>query len=346
MATNAAVKTVTREITLPPTSTSSFYVFSDQDGPNSAWGCDARRRGEQGYVIMIFGSPRLINGTTFGTRLRAGNESFVTTDDINRIVQSFARGYMGDGCAPTDGPRPRDADLRIIVATSNSKIGTGDNPALTSQHGQAWAQMITNINTALQGNYRLDVTAYGGYDAEPNWSTYPTTLRWAEGYNQAARYVYFHIGSCDGCLRHEPRTEWATRYADKFRVIQQTYQLSWGLTWSRALPQIYLYPYAYEWYNVARYAAEQGQNMVIDGVSSSCTTTACTINDAAPWNQQDRGDWLSPLQAWQAMHDVFGAATTPETTNGNPSGQSLGRANPIRRQISPPMTDFINGANP
>ena len=344
-ATNTASKTVTRDISLPPISTSSFYIEFKQDGPNIARGCDARRRGEQGRVVLIFGSPRIVNGSEPGTRLLAGTTALVTLDNIRDIVLAFARGYMGDGCDPSETSRPRDPDLGIIVATTNSTISNQDNPALTAQHGEAWAQMITSINTTLQRNYRLAVVAYGGYDAEPAWSSPTPTLAWAEGYNRVASYSYYNIGSCDGCPRTEPRSEWTDNPANPFADVQElayVYQLSWGLRWARVMPQIYLAPFAYEWYNVKRYAAEQGHTMFIDGVMSSCTTTACTINDASSWEQKGQLDWLSPIQAWQALHDLLTAPFTPEQRNG----QSLNLPNPIRQQNLPYITDFINGANP
>ncbi len=97
-AANTATKTLTREIVLPPTSTSSYYVESAQDEPNIAWGCAARLRGEQGYVVLIFGSPRVINSTTLGTQLRAGKNELVSIDKIRDLVFAFAQGYMGEGC--------------------------------------------------------------------------------------------------------------------------------------------------------------------------------------------------------------------------------------------------------
>lgn len=108
------------------------------------------------------------------------------------------------------------------------------------------------------------------------------------------------------------------------------------------MPQIYHHPYAYEWYNVARYAAEQGNKLFLAGVVSSCTTTVCTIDDATAWRQTGQLDWLSPLQAWQALHDLLTAPTTPEQRNG----QSLNLPNPIHQPNLAHITDFINGANP
>ncbi len=231
----------------------------------------------------------------------------------------------------------RNPDLHIIVTTTNSKLGKADNSALTDEHGIQWAHMIKNINDVLKPKYGFAVAAYGGYDAEPDWSSYPATLDWAEGYNQAA-YAYYNIGSCEGCARHEPRNDWETNYPYKFRTTQRTYHLSWGLRWARAVPQIYHRDYALEWYNVARYASEQGHNMQFPAIMSSCTTTSCTIDNTSPWQNTGQDDWLSPLQAWQAMYDTFNASTTPESING----QSLNLPNPIRHQIQSSITDFAN----
>lgn len=73
------------------------------------------------------------------------------------------------------------------------------------------------------------------------------------------------------------------------------------------MPHIYRAPFAYEWYNVKRYVAAQGHTMFIDGMTSSWTTTTCDLNDATPWEHKGQLDWLSPIQAWQALHDPLTA---------------------------------------
>ncbi|NJO81355.1 MAG: hypothetical protein HC828_00430 [Blastochloris sp.] len=356
-ATNAEDKIVTRSITLPiiqgepPPYTRSYYVGFPNFEPNKQLGCNTRQNGERGLVILVFGSPRELGTdsqgqTIYGTQLLADSQLLVSLDEIDKAVKAFARGYML-GCGQTP---QTDPNLTIIVGTSNSKVGGVDNPALTADHGAAWAQMINGLNTFFMQIYGDQVRAAGGYDAEQEvsrWSSPPPTRAWATGYNSAANYVYFNFGSCEGCPRTKPRSEWTDDPADPDNLfadipaLNLAYDLSDGLPYARALPQIFKAEYAYQWYNVKRYAQEQGDIMFISGVTTSCGPTACEFDDPTDWRDKLGTDaFISPNQGWQALYDTMNALFTPEQCNG----QTCGFINPVRQLQLPHITDFANGA--
>lgn len=366
VAANADPKTVMRDIALPalqvttptpPKYTRSYYIETTNSQENRRLGCTARINGEQGVVVLLFGSPRILRTNSegdpvYGTRLLANTRQLVSMTQIGSVVRSFARGYVY-GCNPESYPRPEPADLTIIVATSNSKVGGNDNPVLTSDHGEAWANLVTNLNRTFQRNYGRSVRAAGGYDAEQevtDWSSREPTVAWARKYDAVAQYPYYNVGSCDGCPRTEPRSEWTdtpqnpnNRFAD-IQALDEAFELSWEIRSARSLPQIFYAPYAYQWYNVKRYAREQGHSMFISGALTTCGAAArCDFDDPRAW--QDflpvvEGDFLPPTQAWQALYDTLNAPVTPEQRND----QSLNVPNPLSQRLLPYLTDVANTA--
>ncbi|NOK64310.1 MAG: hypothetical protein GFH25_541320n50 [Chloroflexi bacterium AL-N10] len=369
-ATNTTEKVVTRAITLPvvqgepPPYTRTYYVASPDDESNRQLGCSARQNGERGLVILVFGSPRELGvdnqgQTIYGSRLLTGLQRRISLEEIANAVRGFAEGYI-DGCSSSPPPNSTQANLTIIVGTSNSKVDITpdngitnpvDNPALTADHGAAWAQMINELNAYLMQNYGRKVRAAGGYDAEQEvsqWSSPPPTRAWATGYNSAANYVYFNFGSCDGCPRTKPRSEWTDDPADPDNLfadipaLELAYELFWGLRWGRPLPQIFKAEYASQWYNVKRYGLEEyNRVMFISGVATSCGPTACDFDDPTDWRGKlGTDEFISPNQGWQALYDTMNALFTPEQCND----QTCGFINPVRQLQLPHITDFANGA--
>jgi hypothetical protein len=97
------------------------------------------------------------------------------------------------------------------------------------------------------------------------------------------------------------------------------YQLSWGITKARVLPQLYLSSQPYQWANIVRYADEQDQYMVIDGVVTSYQVVGeqrCPFHNPIPWHAMPADalipkNFLSPLQAWTAIHDLMSEQRVP-----------------------------------
>lgn len=319
-----------RTLQQAPSVVTSYYMSAVDTSAAFQLGCTARRNGEQGLVVLNFGSPRNLGTDSepiHGTRLRFGLREYASLNQITSAVEAFAIGYYEIAVCnnpPSDPVLPR---LTIAVGTTNSKVYIdddpdepfGDNPALTREHGVAWGDMIDTINSYLETvNYYPAIQASGAYDAErgpSEWSSYTPTLAWAEGFNGSTTAFYYNFGSCESCPRSQLRSSWT---AANLQAVEEVFTLSWGLSRALPLPQIYFAPYAMEWYNVRRYASEQARNMTIRGVVTSCEfsppTPGCSFNDPRDWRDVpvDGESFLSPRQGWQALYDTLNALRAPD----------------------------------
>jgi hypothetical protein len=158
-------------------------------------------------------------------------------------------------------------------------------------------------------------------------------------------------GGTTAAPRNEPRESWSDGPVipnDSFPEVagaRFAYELSWEIPYARPLPQIFLPEFVYEWYNVKRYAQEQGENMFISGVTTSCTTTACDFTDTSDWTTKlGTNAFLTPDQGWYALYETMNAQFTPEVDQT--TGESLRRPNPVEQRLLPYLTDFANGAAP
>ncbi|NJM07133.1 hypothetical protein HC891_14565 [Candidatus Gracilibacteria bacterium] len=356
------VRTMTLPIiaTIPAQTTATYYVDFPESAPNKQWGCTARANGEQGLMILTLGSPRELgrdsdDNPIWGTQLLGFSKEFVTLDEIQNIAKAFIEGYI-EGCDGTASPGPREAVLTVVLGTSNSKINGIDNPALTAEHGAAWAAMINELNAFLEGEegYPDRVDVAGGIDAEldlSEWSTPPPTRAWVQGYDSVAAYPYYNFGDCNGCPREQPKGEWTGLLADQdainlhYPALRYVKYLSFGLESSRALPQIYKADYATEWYNVRRYLYELDERKTpIRGVVVSCKVTNCATPGS--WEDYLEGElantFIEPRLAWQALYDRLNSPFTPE--RDETTGQPLNRTNPIDQGRLEFVTDYFNGA--
>lgn len=374
-----------------PNYTTSYYILDTQAKVMFSMGCRARSNGEQGIVILAFGSPRN-NGTAtrprYGTRLLFPPKPFVSTQVIAQAVYHFARGYLSQSCVESGNPtRP---NLVLVVGTSNSRICENDrcrcvissdsrpseancdrpnptivnwidNPALTRNHGQAWREMIVAINDQLRtSRYWPLVRAAGGYDAEfgaPAWNS-AGTMEWARGFTQQPGKVkndpnsrnpvfLYNFGSCEDCPRKQTYLSRTSAQKDR---LDQVYQLSWGLPYTRPLPQIYFAPYAQEWFNVRRYAQERyREQMDIVGVVTGCRdvlraasaspATGCSFSDPRHWSEYPVGSprtTLPPTQGWLALYETLNAPTTPDGTRNRYQQRVLSWVTDITRTYQVP----------
>lgn len=200
----------------------------------------------------------------------------MSVDQIRLFAESFAMAYK-DGCVPNVGTRPAPAQLKLILSTTNSKFNDEDNPHLNEIHGRVWANMVTQTRSELLTKY-AEITIAAGIDAELDtraWSTYAQTSTWYVGYNEVGQYPVYNFGDCNDCPRQEPQPWDNIQLAS----LEAAYQYSWpGL--AEPFPQIYYGEYAYQWFNVVRYGHEAyDQDVKLNGVASSCTTTGCNVND-------------------------------------------------------------------
>lgn len=219
--------------------------------------------------------------------------------------------------------------------------------------------MVIKVNNAFSmGGFSGKVTAAGGYDAEfgPGWNS-SGTLEWAQAYNSVmlssistgqnvtSIAPYYNFGSCEGCPREQ--ASWTAAQEQQLATV---YQLSWGLFFARALPQIYFAPYAYEWYNVRQYAMINNRNMTISGVITGCgrapAVPGCSFNDPRQWTefpltvqtpnppcstQKPCPVYLPPQAGWQALYDTLTAPSAPD-----------GSLNTTPQTMLPWLTDIID----
>ena len=190
--------------TTVPIVTTSYYMSTSDTGPAFQLGCTTRRNGQQGIVVLNFGSPRNLGtqvAPIFGTRLLFGSSSYLTLADITSVVKTFAQGYYGIALCSNPPSNPVPPKLTIAIGTTNSKVYIGDdpskpyvdNPALTNQHGVAWVGMVQDVNSYLRtAGYTPYLRAAGGYDAErgSGWSSYTPTLAWAQGFSSDPLKVF------------------------------------------------------------------------------------------------------------------------------------------------------------
>ena len=266
-----------------------------------------------------------------------------------------------------------------------------DNMDLNYSHGAAWAGMVSALRQEAASDPYLSgaVSFAGGYDFEyyastdldcrdtvlgergpcPNvnadnvtadpdrWSRYRIndsaksgTKYWAEGFTSIPDVAAFNFGSCEGCPRGGSPTTWAQSPLVS-EALNRVYYVSYGLVNAWPLPQIYLTPYMWEWYNVKWYAkVHQGSNMRFLGAMSGCavnsTCAARMTSTPARFNERfnDKcttqngadctGNWqpysctsgaaggagcpyLPPHRAWQALTDMLSSPHAPLT--GSPT---------------------------
>lgn len=84
----------------PPAYTISYYVQDPNPEPTQALGCNARKRGIQGLVLLGFGQPHeVVSGdSSFGVKL-VQQATIISIDQVEIAVGAFARGYtLFTGC--------------------------------------------------------------------------------------------------------------------------------------------------------------------------------------------------------------------------------------------------------
>lgn len=298
MASNAPSIAVGQSITipvlvgpLPPRYTTSYYEGTVDQTVHRKQGCQARAAGNQGIIVLDYGSPRdkdKFGNPIYGAGLirpdGAETPDPVTIDDIKKAAQAFADGYYRYQSCSQFGIKfieePVAPDLVLAVGISNSnfkreaRVGTKRiiyhilNPALTRSHGVEWAKMVRDLQDEFLRRGYTGVSAAGAYDAEPNWwyadrdgkAPYndeelpDATFAWARGFDSVSEVMaYYNFGSIDG----GPRTaSWIGKPNDL--KLDRVYELSWGIRSAFPLPQIYNDAYAKEWYQLRRYSFFHG----------------------------------------------------------------------------------------
>jgi hypothetical protein len=152
---------------------------------------------QNGVIVLYFGPPR-INSSTYGTFLY-DYTSFASVASIEIAVEAFITGlWEGSQLNP-------DAFFIVAVGTSNCGSGNGPNYCnpgdnVTYGHGQAWADMLDNIDSFIAShNYSSKIQIAGAIDVESSWNSTQNTRDWIRGYVENTSILYYNFGTCDGC---------------------------------------------------------------------------------------------------------------------------------------------------
>lgn len=289
----------------------------------------------------MYGSPRQLGtqkNPIYGAGLKRPEDAPTpppaSRDEIKAAVIAFAEGYYRYQNCRQFGvvvTNPASADLVIAVGISNSsfvrrtrtrQIYHVVNPALTREHGQDWARLMTEIRADLLRRRYRGITVAGAYDAEPDFWYVDTdgdgrdepfskpTFDWARGYDSVAgRPAYYNFGSTDGGLRD---SSWLA--APTNQRFEEVFELSWGIGAARPLPQIYTWAYAKEWYQLKRYArVKKGRVMTIAGTMTQAQSSNVDVNKRKPWqefllslpNSPQDFENFRPQQGWQSLYDTL-----------------------------------------
>jgi hypothetical protein len=217
-----------------------------------------------------------------------------------------------------------------------------------------------------------DVHGNGIFADPDEWSSYRINdsaksgaKYWAEGLTSNSSVAAFNFGSCEDCPRDGSPTTWAQDPVLS-EVLNRVYNVSYGLLNTWPLPQIYVTPYMWEWYNVKWYAKSVKLNdMRFIGAMSGCavnslcasrmTNTPTRFNDrfddvcTTQYGANCIGNWqpysctsgdaggagcpyLPPHRAWQALTDMLSSAHEP--LRGSPTAPTL----VLRPELQPQST--------
>ena len=278
-----------------PAATTNYYIGTVDNSPLFELGRSAAYANQQGIIVLDFGDPAFQNGN-YGTYLFSYGNPFGSTSQIASAVESFILGYYWFS--------PSGAYVKVAVSTNNH--GSGAN---YWSHGQAWANMVNNIDGWIYWNgYSSKVSTAGASDMEPGWNNAATTRGWADGYSTANNREYYDFGSCDSC----PSTPCPSCQIPNNWTREDIWYVSWGLPAAWPLPLIYAKSgiNADQWYRMSLYSVtNHGTRMVFRGTGtqwqacqqkspSLCASNGTDNTPALGWGQL--AHWLNtdPNTSW------------------------------------------------
>jgi hypothetical protein len=183
-----------------PPYTTSYYMKTVDSTTLYNLGCEVGTRdqlmpgAQDSLVILDFGAPTYYNGA-YGTRVFINNV-YVSTTQLGDAVKNFGQGYYV--CSGSDD----FSHLTIGIGTSNWQLqnNSAANVERAQAHGQAWAQMVNDVNAwfVAQG-YSGQVAAWGANDIELSWNSFAVTKLWMDGYDDVNNYPMLDYGALEGC---------------------------------------------------------------------------------------------------------------------------------------------------
>ncbi len=179
----------------------SYYVttISESSAYNAGLaygqGVAAGTYAQTSLVILAMGAPasQTNNGTTTYGVILYGTGAFESTQYVAQVADYFAKGfYYGTGSDTT--------------AFLYEGIGANTNsPVVGSNHGAAWAGMVTNVNSYLSTyGYSAQASAYGAFDIESTWpsgynASFSAVKAEVDAFASGGSALFYNYGSANGC---------------------------------------------------------------------------------------------------------------------------------------------------
>jgi hypothetical protein len=213
---------------------------------------------QEGVVILDFFQPTLdvkqkMDGNQtyeFGASLYGGHHPLSYVADL---VEAFATGYYNalqhcsvtttQPCRTTSDCKDGETCVshptlhaRIVIGTSNYYRGLPADKWF--EHGQQWAQMVSQVAAWVRGQgYAAQVDIAGGIDIEAGYNAPAVTKAWVDGYSSVADRYLYNYGSA---------------YFSNGWGAEDIWYVSWGAPPAQPLPQIYNETNAENWVKISQ----------------------------------------------------------------------------------------------
>ncbi len=283
----------------PPTDTPSYYEYDSyangQCGPTATSGCPIYVQGyntytpaSQGLVILDFGAPCYVPGTTtYGAQL-FGGDVCVTDAQVGALASRWVAGYEASHGSST-------APLTLAIGTSNSLTGVDPNYALNNTQlaasGAAWYSHV--VASLASSGLRAPITPWGASDIEEsssgNWYAASPTLSWVGGYSGASSARYSCSLTTVGFLADYGDDIFGGTGSGDGWTAADVYQAAWGTPAACADPEIYYTGMAGEWASLSQWGSQSSPSGAIQftGVMAEAVSGS-----------------YSPTQAWESLQSA------------------------------------------
>ncbi|PFF83222.1 hypothetical protein CN329_26995 [Bacillus cereus] len=255
-------------------------------------------------IVLDFGWPKYNKSTkTYGTLLFTGfgaGNTFASTTDIASAVKSFVQGYHDKVANNVNGSK-------VVIA-----IGTNNKKGATSNHAQAWASMVDQVNSWVKSQNYTEIIIAAASDMEMEWNSARNTRKWVDGYksyflnNSKPLITLYNYGDAAGCPPYGSCNNGWTQ--------NDIWYISWGSGISSPLPEIYTTnsSQAKEWANLVKYSFTKDPNnpMIIAGVMTQYQ--ACLDQGGCS------GTNNTPEQGWTQLWNELNADSQTAQTLLNP----------------------------
>lgn len=295
----------------PPLYTKSWYVEFNSTSMMQNLGRTYGTAATNGLVILDFGNPRMFYSGP-GTQLLHGGSNLTITD-ITNLTEYFILGYM-DGFRNGGGSNLNPNAYLTVAVGLNNCGSSGQHPIDPHQacapggtnmpysHGQAWAQMVSNIRSwTISAGFSAQTGIVAGMDVELYYNKDDLTTTWYQGYNECftqhtnicpSPIFIYDFGACEGCnyppvltlsvnipMQEDPNFSYTWQF-------DHIVNIAYHDTYSYPLPEIYRPEHVPQWYGVSR--------RMVDIYHSQ-------VWFRGPLTELIAGEY-TPDQAWEALY--------------------------------------------